>query len=507
MDSRGCRLAGYFENLGKKLFGKKNTVSVRPAERAAPRPTPKADRPPPPAPKRSAGQREPYFVQVGFDFGTAFSKCVCRDVILDKAWVYTPRAGTGARLPFLMHNAVSFDGSSLSYHTNPTGAYTQNALMHIKMALQKIGLNQLDNAVLTPFRSVLPGYGVRDLPDFVELCAVYLLAGMFGEIKADIAARYPGHCDDDYIAINMAVPVADANHKGVNQVFDRVLRMAWVLADEFPGHPDQSLLEIASAIKYMRAESESGRVREACFLYPEVSANVQGFVRSKNSRTGLYLFSDTGAGTVDQSVFLFAHPDGSDRLTYLHAEVLPLGSSHIEQHAAKHEGDISWNNLERLRKLKESNGKSSGLSKARESIRKELKTGTIRSIAYSKEKLINRNQMNRITVIFGGGGNCKVPYEKGVMEMYEHPLFRKEEIENRERNRDRFNVGMPTPRDLQLQSNQMHWMNRLSVAYGLSFEQGQLAAFKLPHEVEKPSPDEVWRPSTRHRKLISKDDV
>lgn len=500
-------MAGFFEKLGKKLFGQKNTVSARPIDRAASKSTRNADRYPPSATKKSARQRDPYFVQIGFDFGTAFSKCVCRDVMLDKAWVYTPHAGTEAQLPFLMDNAVSFDGSSLSYHSNPTGAYTKNALIHTKMALQKIGLNEPNNAVLMPFKDALPGYGGTNLADFVEICTVYLLAGMFGDIKADITARYPGHCDDDYIAINMAVPVADANHKGVNHVFDRVLRLAWVLSDELRGHPEKSLLELASAVKDMRAESESESVREACFLYPEVSANVQGFVRSKNSRTGLYLFSDTGAGTVDQSVFLFARPDGSDRLTYLHAEVLPLGSSHIEKRAARYEGDMTWSNLEQLRKLKEQNGNSSGLSKARQTIQQELAEGTIRSIAYSKEKLINRNQMNRIAVIFGGGGNCKIPYESGVLGMYEYALFRQDEIETRRRNGDRFDIGMPTPRDLRLQANQSSWMNRLSVAYGLSFEQGQLAAFKLPHEVAKPNPDEVWRPTTRHRKLISKDDV
>ena len=458
-------------------------------------------------------------MQVGFDFGTAFSKCVCRDVMLDKAWVYTPHAGTGAQLPFLMHNAVSFDGSSLSYQINPTGAYTQRALVHMKMALQKIGLNQLNDTVLMQYKDALPDYGVKDLPEFVEICAVYLLAGMFGDIKADIATRYPGHCDDDYIAINMAVPVADADHEGVNQVFDRVLRMAWVLGDELAGHPEQSLLELAKAVERNRQESDSEKVRDACCIYPEVSANVQGFVRSRNSRTGLYLFSDTGAGTVDQSVFLFARPDGSDRLTYLYAEVLPLGSSHIEQRAAKHEGDITWNNLERLRKLKEQNGKSSGLSKASESIRKELADGTIRSIMLSKKKLISPNQINSITVIFGGGGNCKVPYEKAVLEMYGDPpnhspkrtppcvFFRTEEIDNRYRKRDQFDIGMPTPRDLQLQVNQKHWMSRLSVAYGLSFEQGQLATFKLPNEVESPTPDEVWRPTTRRRQMTSKDEM
>ena len=501
-------MAGFFEKLGKKLFGQKSTSSrTRSVEHGTPQARQKEVRRPSPPKQRSVRQREPYFVQIGFDFGTAFSKCVCRDIMLDKAWVYTPNGGIGNQMPFLMHNAVSFDGLCFGYQVNPSGAYTQNALMHIKMALQKIGLDDLNNGVLMPFKRVLPKLDSVDLPEFVELCAVYLLAGMFGDIKADISARYPGQCDDDYIAINMAVPVADANDEGVNKVFERVLRIAWVLADELAGHPEQSLMELASAVERNREKSDSEEVRNACCIYPEVSANVQGFVRSRNSQTGLYLFSDTGAGTVDQSIFLFSRPDGRDQLTYLYAEVLPLGSSHIEYEAARRQGDLAWGNLERLRELKEQGHMSNGLAAARNSIQYDLNKATVRSIAYSKEKLVNRNQMNRITVIFGGGGHCKNPYESGVMQMYEHPLFRKEDIENRKRNRDRFDIGMPTPRDLQLQSSQARWMNRLSVAYGLSFEQGQLAAFKLPHEVENPTPEEVWRPTTRHRQMTSKDDV
>lgn len=31
---------------------------------------------------------DPYFIQIGFDFGTSYSKCICRDVMKNKAWVY-----------------------------------------------------------------------------------------------------------------------------------------------------------------------------------------------------------------------------------------------------------------------------------------------------------------------------------------------------------------------------------------------------------------------------------
>ncbi len=46
--------------------------------------------------------RKPYLLQVGFDFGTAFSKCVIRDVALDKAWVFQPDNVCFPKLPFLI---------------------------------------------------------------------------------------------------------------------------------------------------------------------------------------------------------------------------------------------------------------------------------------------------------------------------------------------------------------------------------------------------------------------
>jgi hypothetical protein len=503
-------VSDFFENLGKSLFGKGGKAKrddVKPRKAAGTEAASKQAKGTSPTKSKSKAGRGSYFVQVGFDFGTAFSKCVCRDVLLDKAWIHQPPGNENAEMPFLLANAVGYNGRHFKHLHSADGSYQKGGLYHVKMALQKIGLGDLDDPVLAAYREALPQSLINDLPAFVECCAVYLLGGAFGDIKADIAQRFPGTVEGDYTAINMAVPVADADHPAVNHVFDRVLRYAWVLAEDLAGHPQISLAWLKSAINAKAAEAESESVLEACFIYPEVSANVQGFVRSRTSSPGLYLFSDTGAGTVDQSVFLFAKPDGQDHLTYLHADVLSLGSSHIERIAADQDRDNSWLNLERWRQLKESGHSDKALEKARQSIQEQLLKGTTRTIALSKQKLICKDQINQIRVIFGGGGHCEMPYRSGVLSVFDQRIFRDLEIENRRRKRDLFDIGMPHPRDLRLNENQKRWMNRLTVAYGLSFERGQLASFDLPKTVEKPPAERIWQPHLRRKQMVSKDDV
>lgn len=508
--NKGDLVSDFFRNLRNAIFGNNAQDGDRgPTLRRAANETSPGSLVKERAPQHlpASTDRKPYFVQIGFDFGTAFSKCVCRDVLLDKAWVHLPPDSQNPELPFLLANAVTFAGGQFKHLPSVDGIYQEDGLHHVKMALQKLGLGELDDSVLAPYRGSLRQSSLDDLHAFVECCAIYLLGGAFGGIKADIAQRFPDSVDGDYIAINMAVPVADADHPEVNRLFDRVLRYAWVLSEDLCGYPSISIACLESAIKSRSDEAEHDSVRDSCFIYPEVSANVQGFVRSRTSSPGLYLFSDTGAGTVDQSVFLFARPDGQDHLTYLHAEVLPLGSSHIERIAAEQEGDSAWSTLERWRQMKESGHDAVPLTKARDSIHEHLSKGTAKTIAQSKHKLIRRDQINRVQVIFGGGGHCDTPYRSAVLNIFDHALFRIDEIEDRRRKRDQFEIGMPSPRDLRISENQKRWIKRLTVAYGLSFEKGQLATFDLPGSVETPRPEQVWRPMVNRRQAPSKDEV
>lgn len=505
-------MAGFFEKFREALFGERRSASQTQSRVAhEKRPEAKSQVVQPARPVSNtpslATEREPYFVQIGFDFGTAFCKCVCRDMILDKAWIHCPPGSDGAEMPYLIPSAVGCDGHTLNHVNGVHGAYEDGALCHVKMALQKVGLKAWHDHALKPFRTASMGKSDEHLGVFVEMCAIYLLAGALGNVKREIAERFPRHVDGDYVAVNMAVPVADVDHAGVSAVFERVLRLAWVLAGDLAGHPSISLSNLMSLVDARSGEADDQTVRDACFIYPEVSANVQGFIRSRTSRPGLYLFSDAGAGTVDQSVFLFARCDGEDHLTYLHADVFPVGSSHLERLAAINDGDESWANLERWRIMKEGGENEPQLQFARKEVEGRLAKGTIKTIVCSKQKLISKSQINDLRIIFGGGGHCENPYAVAVISQFSSPYFRPEAIARRQSKGDTFDLGMPIPQDLPLTASQRRWMDRLTVAYGLSFEKGQLANFTLPKEVEIPPPEKVWRPMRQRVSAPSKDEV
>lgn len=491
---------GFFERLKELLFGKPESVQkpiILPPAKA--KVTTKR------TPERPA-RKEPFFVQVGLDFGTAFSKCVWRDVNLEKAWVYLPRKPADRTLPFLQSSLILHQNGVLKPAGGSPGEYVEGGLYHIKLALEKVGAEEWNDAALQPFRGAIQSSQPLLLAPFVEQCAVYLLSGILGEVRQEIRKRYPGCVEGDYMAVNMAVPVADANHSHIEARFDRVLRLAWLLADELAGHPPTSCIELQKMIESKGFDAEEDRVKGVCYIYPEVSANVQGFVRSRTSQEGLYLFSDTGAGTVDQSVFILARPNGSDRLSYLHAAVLPLGSSHLEQLAAEAEGDLRWCNLEAWRKRKESGEDHAALRSARERIGQRLAIGTEGTIRLAKNKLIRKEQMNSLRVIFGGGGHCENPYRSRVLSQFEEGMFHPAIIKERRKRGEPFDLGMPMPNDLELDGRPPNWLDRLTVAYGLSFERGDLAPFVLPRDIESPNPDKLWKPKRPRPEPPSKDE-
>jgi hypothetical protein len=444
-------------------------------------------------------RQQPYFIQIGFDFGTSFSKCVCRDVMTDKAWVQIPSKFKGHELPFLIPSALLFMDGKFQDVQEQGVHYPEGGLYHLKHALVKIALAQLDDPVLEPYRRASEQADVGQLAGFVESCAVYFLAGALGAVREQIRQRMTdfGKHPDDYMAVNLAVPVADAEQPDVNRLYHAILCEAWSLADTIQGHPSMDLKELKSLRQQNSAAMERS-ASEACFIYPEVSANVQGFVRSRVSSPGIYLFSDTGAGTVDQSAFIFFRkPDNSDHLTYLHGNVLPCGSSHIEFQAARISGKMDHQTLEMWRERKERGGTERELVVAKNMLEEQLVRGTRATLACTKNKLFVKEQLRDMRVIFGGGGHCEHPYKKSVMIPFSGDLFRRAIRPDV--------VGLPIPIDLDLGNSHRRWMSRLTVAYGLSFERSDLTGFTYPKDVEPPEPDQVWRKRRDLPGLVTKD--
>ena len=247
-------MGDFFAKLKKKIFGRPKDIEqidrhddmVGKTDEIVPTPEPIRQEPSESFPQP---EREPYFIQIGFDFGTAFCKCVCRDMFLDKAWIHFFPGSEDSEIPFLIPSSLCFDGENLQLIRNGQRAYESGGLYHLKMALQKISLEEWRDNMLEPFRTAAPGDSDEDVARFVELCAVYLIAGAIGNVKHEIAKHYPGKVEDDHLAINMAVPVADANHPRVRERFEKVLRLSWVSAEDLAGHPSTSYAEMVSLIE------------------------------------------------------------------------------------------------------------------------------------------------------------------------------------------------------------------------------------------------------------------
>ncbi|WP_281183967.1 hypothetical protein [Trichlorobacter lovleyi] len=440
--------------------------------------------------------RNPHFVQIGLDFGTAYSKCICRDVMIDKAWVHIPSTPKDKELPFLIPSIVYFKDGRLFADLESKSHYPEHGLYHLKQALEKIALGRLDDPSLKPYKRAIGCSDNNRLIALVEASVTFFLAWIINDVRKHVTKRLKhfGEHPDDYLAINLAVPVADAQRPEVNNLYNRVLCQAWLLSENLNGKQSIDLMEIDNSRR------KTGHLMiESCYIYPEVSANVQGFVRSRASRQGMYLFSDTGAGTVDQSLFIFQRSENGEQLAYLHGSVLPIGSSFIEHYAADEitNGDYDWQCLEQLRREKEIGAVSPHIERARKKLHKELDRGTTATIAMARKKLFNRDQIRDISVIFGGGGHCDNPYKRGALSPFSGCLFSPDVIPDV--------IGIPDPVDLELEAANKRWLPRLSVAYGLSFVKSELARFIYPVDIQDPSPQEIWRPFSKTVDAASKE--
>jgi hypothetical protein len=442
--------------------------------------------------------RAPYLIQIGFDFGTSFCKCVCRDVYQNRAWVHCEKE-SGAELPFLLPSSVKLKNGAMSRADDPGVLYSPDTLHHVKLALEKAALGEAHAPVLRQYHTALGESDPERTLEFVETVAIFLISSLLGEIVGSILARpeFAGFGDNqqDFISFNMAIPVADADNKRVAAAFDRVLRLGWVIARDYQAFSTLDHGQIQELIRLSADDADSKVTRSQCHVYPEVSANLQVFVKSRSASPGVYLFSDTGAGTVDQCIFEFIRHDpsdgvlyfpgyvlggmndevlqwvnsGEDYLRYFSASVHPLGSSNIEMHAVEVEKlTPTHSHFEYWRKLKESQDNHPALDAARRIVGEQLTPKTRHGFENAKRKVYNDTKLDELRVVFGGGGHCDHPYRRHVLGAF---------------GREPTVVGIPTPEDLDLSGKRGRWFSRLTVAYGLSFQKEDLARFTYPSQL------------------------
>lgn len=461
--------SSFFGSLKDKLFGKSNE------KKEAEKQKPKVEATPKPRQERKA----PYLVQIGFDFGTSFSKCIYREAIQNQAWVYTSNRYHSPEQPFLIPSTIVYDGEKFKRHEDSRYQYPTGGLYHLKFALEKVALEDWNASVLNGYKKSLGDWNKDSLTNFVKNSAVFFLASSIEEILDDIKARFAdiGAHPSDLIRINMAIPVADIERPNVKKLYTEILEEAWAIAPKLQHAPSIRQADLENLRHTCKRDSNY------CFVYPEVSANVQAFINSPAANphvTTIYLFSDTGAGTVDQSVFTYTRHNST--LNYFSANVWPIGSSHIELFAAQHDKNLTLETMESWRVRKENGDNPPQIQSAKGKIENQLAASTDQSLEETKRQLHTGPNVTPLgslransRVIFGGGGHIDIPYKSGVMKAYQkqfHPDRTLPQI-----------ASIRTPEDLTLEDHQDRWWPRLYVAYGLSFLKENLTRITLPQPI------------------------
>jgi len=339
----------------------------------------------------------------------------------------------------------------------------------------------------------------------VEELTTYFLSCAVQRARTFILQKTPDFDEalGDRLMVNMSVPVAHLQNEAIAGAFERCLRSACLLAREtnpmrLPAE------EVHNAIKRCVAEP---RQDDGRYLYPEVSANVQSYIKSRAGTDGLYLFIDVGAGTVDLSIFIvYRHPINDRPISYFSAGVVPLGSSQIEIRTAQKLNqlpdfqrtettsaaiDPKGHILELqaiVRRVKEGQQAShEGIKREMNAVQKALEQEVLDQswpILGEARSKIRPHQWHNLKVLIGGGGAHTPLYRNAVNRWFEQADHLQPEPR-----------PIPLPSDLRWPSNipeasRAKLFARFSVAYGLSFDRANLEDHRTPDEIAPLPPRE-----------------
>lgn len=430
----------------------------------------------PKAPK--TGRSVGYLAVVGLDFGTAYTKCVIRDAnVRDPGRAYTVPFQLADGWSYLVPSVIFSREDRLLSTFDVPAASDLKRFDYLKMRL----VADCDKRRGGAWRG--DGSGNE-----AQFRVAWFLAQVLSHAGQEIRRRWGdfGARPDDFCFINLGVPIAYAD----DALVEPEMLNALCAAANAVGKAGT----VAPTAERIREElgNRAGlsAARDFCYTYPETSANLQSYIKSRARRPGLYLFSDVGAGTVDLSFFILHSDSGLEKpLIYLHGSVLDAGSSRLELKAMEIDPNLDRNEViayKEGRCHRVGPAVARALRQARDIIWKEVARGVGRGVKETQVRLhidprAARNQMKKVTLLFAGGGFVPDPYEKGVR--YFHRAMKWD--------REPPSQSVPTPEDL-------HWptireaehppFSRLSVAYGLSFPRIDLEGHKFPSEVH-PHPD------------------
>jgi hypothetical protein len=250
-------------------------------------------------------QRAGYVYNVGLDFGTAFTKCVIRDVANATAWPLR----VGSPLSFLIPSEIRIAKGAITGPLDPK--FAGAPVSYLKMALAATAEPAAKEAWKRTVHDRIEDALGSATDEHFQALTVYYLAQVLSAARRFILSQKRDFSEhpDDICFVNLALPVAHAESRRLQAVFLTALQYARHFA--FGG--GLGPCEVNRLLELVRTARIPTSNDEHCYLYPEVSANVQSYIRSPAAQEKLHLFVDVGAGTVDLSVLIWNPAKKHDR--------------------------------------------------------------------------------------------------------------------------------------------------------------------------------------------------
>lgn len=227
-------------------------------------------------------------VVVGLDFGTSLTKVVTAAPDVE------------------LHYAVPFDedNNSVERFLKPTVLYRSNdtdlfsisplpgaiAISNLKLKL----INWADSRTINEPTNI--GDPVTNAVIYLALIIRDAKAYFIEASSSELASYEPRWM------LNLGIPASNLRDDKIKIVFEKTAYAAWDLA--FSDNTPTKERAKDSWEKICKKDfMPGGSYKDYINIYPELAAQIVGFIKSKYGQDGLYLMMDVGAGTIDVALF------------------------------------------------------------------------------------------------------------------------------------------------------------------------------------------------------------
>lgn len=393
---------------------------------------------------------------IGLDFGAAFSKVV----IGDKRVKY----------------AVPFAAFS-----HPDNQYLLPSILNVddKNLCHLSSVNKADNMAENLKFPLLENSYTED--DLLRVAAY--LALVFRASTGWLLERYKKRYAHSELCwtVNAGLPVDSINHSELSEVYRKVLHAAWIIS-VLPGP-----ITLNRVRQYMNADENAFDAfpalyrskiikKESINIVAGCRAQICGYVHSKNCSDDLHMLIDVGAASINIATFMLEniqHASRDNRCTLYACTVEPIGVNYLLKRRCENLqlpddsinlfADIPDNaNFSQAHGLTEKDIKFADTLYSGDASRliKRIMDKTRKQ--YCPEPASWENGVK--TFVYGGGAHLE------ILQSIVHRL------ENKSPPHKITPITLGVPDDLMIENLPANSYDRLSLAYGLSFELTEIAA-------------------------------